>query len=225
MSNAVGQRVGQGELGLDWPVRQGPARWSARSEEPLIFHPGRVVELSASGANAAFSVAVLGVREAQSADEPTAWVGDREAGLFASDVEASGVDLDALVWVEASSPKGIAGAVTHLTRSGAFGCVVVDLSTGGREAEPLPAPLLARLERMCRAHDCCVLCVTDRAPERASLGPLVSLRLHAARVQLEGETFVEVQTLRDKRGGALRTRRFRLVPPDGAGGGPPCLRT
>ena len=167
----------------------------------------------------------MGVREAQAAQEPTAWIGTRDAGLFASDVEASGVDLDALVWIEASSPAEVAGALTHLTRSGAFGCVVADVSLGARDGESLPAPLLARLEGMCRAHDCCVLCITDRAPEWAALGPLVSLRLHAVRVDLEGEALVEVKTLRDKRGGALRTRRFRLAPPEGAVGGRPCPRS
>ena len=218
MSNAVGQRVGQGKGAENWPVRQGPAKWEARSDAPLVFHPGRMVEVSATGAEAALSVAVLGVREAQSAEEPTAWIGTREAGAFALDIEASGVDLSALVWIEAATPGDVARAVTHLTRSGAFGCVVVDLSAVSRESVSLPVPLLARLEGMCRAHNCCVLCVTARSSEREALGPLVSLRLHAMRVEVDGESLIDVQTLRDKRGGSLRTVRLRLAAPEGADG-------
>jgi hypothetical protein len=61
-------------------------------------------------------------------------------------------------------------------------------------------PLQSRLERTAALHGTCVLCLTDKAPDAGSLGPLVSWRGEARRVSARGAVVrAEVVALKDKR--------------------------
>ncbi len=82
------------------------------------------------------------------------------------------MDLAALVVVRTGDARTAGRAADVLLRSGAFGLVVLDLGTN----TALPTPLQGRLVQLALKHDAAVLCLTDKEPDTASLGSLVSLR-------------------------------------------------
>jgi len=172
---------------------------------------GRLVELSGAGASAVLTAAVQLVLDAQAAREPAAWIGTDESSFYPPDVAESGVDLAALVVVRiplagATRPRAalLAVAAERLLRSGAFGLVLLDLGP-----EPVLAqPLQSRLLGLAQHHQAAVLCMTEKSAETASLGSLVSLRVHVQRTWLGGERFAcELRVCKDKRRGPVWSER------------------
>lgn len=175
------------------PKRVEAPAWS------LATLSGRLVELSSVGASAALSFTAQLLHEAQRQGEPVAWVQGRDSLFYPPDLAATGVDLGALPILRPAAPGDLGKIVGHLLRSGAFGLIVVDLSHGEAE-RALPAPLQSRLERTAALHGTCVLCLTDKAADTGSLGPLVSWRGEARRVAARGAVVrAEVVALKDKR--------------------------
>ncbi|MGC4081978.1 MAG: hypothetical protein QM736_07700 [Vicinamibacterales bacterium] len=119
--------------------------------------------------------------------------------LFPPDVVEGGVDLDALPVVRVPDVRLAGRAADHLTRSGGFGLVVVDLSDAGRA--DLPAPLLTRLLGLTRQHNVAVLLLTKKSHERSSVHSLISLRADAQWRAIDGGYEVCVRVLKDKRSG------------------------
>src|SRR2546423_4841174 len=110
---------------------------------------GRLVELSARGASATLTTAIGFVLEAQSAAEPVGWITPASASFYPPDVADSGVDLAALVVVRAPTAIAAVRAAERLLRSGAFGLVVIDYTSG--EATSLTAPVQGRLLTLAQA--------------------------------------------------------------------------
>jgi len=179
---------------------------------------GRLVELSGDGSSAVLTAATKLMLDAQAAREPAAWVGTDESCFFPPDVAESGVDLAALVVVRIPLARVASGASTaagsgkrspaslmavaaeRLMRSGAFGLVLLDL---GR-AHALTQPLQSRLLGLAQHHQTAVLCLTHKSEQEASIGSLVSLRVHVARTWLGGERFAcELHVRKDKRRGPV----------------------
>jgi len=75
--------------------------------------------------------------------------------------------------------------------------VLVDLGI-----EPaLPAHASSRLAGLAKQHGTAVVCLTDKDARRPSLGPLVSLRVHADRRTFgDGRYRCEASAIKDKRG-------------------------
>lgn len=175
------------------PKRVEAPAWS------LATLSGRLVELSSVGASAALSFTAQLLHEAQRQGEPVAWVQGRDSLFHPPDLAATGVDLRALPILRPPTPGDLGKIVGHLLRSGAFGLIVVDLSHSEAD-RALPVPLQSRLERTAALHGTCVLCLTDKAPDAGSLGPLVSWRGEARRVSARGAVVrAEVVALKDKR--------------------------
>ena len=151
--------------------------------------------------------------DAQRHREPTAWIGRKDAPFYPPDAADAGVDLSALAVVWAGDAKAAAKAADLLVRSGAFGLVVLDL---GRDAR-LPMHASSRLAMLAKQHRAAVVCLTGKDAVRPSLGPLVSLRAHAAaRVRGEGGRYrCDVVVLKDKRGGATWSFAEVCRGPDG----------
>lgn len=185
------------------PKRVEAPTWS------LATLAGRLVELSSGGAGAALSFTAQLLHEAQRQGEPVAWVQGQESLFYPPDLAAVGIDLRALPILQPAQPGDLAKIVTHLLRSGAFGLIVVDLGgdTGDgpqkrQTREALPVPLQSRLERTAALHGTCVLCLTGKSAEAGSLGPLVSWRGEARRLEGRGvgaTIRIELQVLKDKR--------------------------
>ncbi|HUJ62050.1 MAG TPA: recombinase A [Kofleriaceae bacterium] len=161
---------------------------------------GRLVELSARGASAVLTAAVELVIEAQSEGEPVAWLAPGTGTFYPPDVADSGVDLAAL-----------ARAAERVLRSGAFGLVVLEL---GAPAE-LPTASQGRLVTLAQTHDAAVVCLTEKSPDAASLGSLISLRAEALRARGDGDFAITVRALKDKRRGPGWTHATRRRGPAG----------
>ena len=172
---------------------------------------GRLVELSARGASAVLTAAVELVIEAQSEGEPVAWLAPGTGTFYPPDVADSGVDLAALVVVRARDLAALARAAERVLRSGAFGLVVLEL---GAPAE-LPTASQGRLVTLAQTHDAAVVCLTEKSPDAASLGSLISLRAEALRARGDGDFAITVRALKDKRRGPGWTHATRRRGPAG----------
>ena len=151
------------------PARGGSPRWC------LAEVAGRLVELTGWRSGAAFSTALALVVDAQREGEPAVWVGPRARSFFPPDAEAAGVDLAALPVVRLAEERAIPFAADVLARSGAFGLLVLDL---GRSS--LSMGVLSRLASLARAHAAAIVLLTEKSPERPSLGSVVSFRADAS---------------------------------------------
>jgi len=186
--------------------------------KPLSPEGGReaslpsLTEISASASGAPLTLAFRLVLEAQRRGEPAAWIGRKDAPFYPPDAADGGVDLAALAVVWAADAIGAAKAADLLARSGAFGLIVLDL---GREAR-LPAHASSRLAMLAKQHEASIVCLTDKDAAQPSLGPLVSLRAHAASCTREGGRFrCEAVALKNKRSGILWSLAEVCRGPDG----------
>lgn len=185
---------------------------------------GRLVEISGASASAVLTAAVGLVLDAQGRGEPAAWVSPRASTFYPPDVEASGVDLGALVVVRVPEAGAAARAADRLLRSGAFGLVVVDLAGGGSEGSAAPkSPSksletsgLTRLLGLARRHEAALVLLTRKGESAPSVGSLVSVRVEARRERVEAGRFrCALRALKDKRRGPGWTWEERRRGPVG----------
>ena len=201
-------------------------------------HWSRLVEVSAAQGRGCFTTAVSNLIAAQQRDEPTAWVQLELGGaLYPPDLADSGIDLDALLVVQAPSPKAQLRSAELLVRSGAFGLLVLDLtyagsyagSTASRDPRSLAAKRApsrfhrvsdpawqSRLAALAREHQSRILVISSKADEAPSLGPMVTLRL-APRWERSapGELLLDQVVLKNKGGGSLPSARASYRTPAG----------
>ena len=173
---------------------------------------GRLCELAADAHGAQLTLACAMLRDYQRAAEPVAWVTTTRDTFFPPDVARGGVDLAALPVVTVPDPPAAASAAERLTRSGAFGLIVLEL--GARLA--LPAAFLGRLARLARRHDTALLCLTTPAPG-ATLGSLIALRGRAFRdaAPQAGRLRCGIHVSKDRQRGPGRTLAASYHAPHG----------
>ncbi len=184
---------------------------------PALLPAGRLVELvGAAGLSARTTTALAVIAQAQREGEPAAWIQPEGGGLFPPDVAESGVDLDALVVIHVPAAAGAAGlarAAELLLRSNGFGVVVVDLRGG----VPPGDAWSGRLAGLARQHVLRLVVLTDEAARRSGVGPLVSVRVRAARRRRgPGAWDVDAEVLRNKSGATLDARPLVRRGPQGA---------
>ncbi len=186
---------------IDFEARRGP---EAPPTPTLakVLPKARLVEVSGRHACARTTTAVSCVVQAQAGGELVAWVQPKDGALFPPDLDASGVDLEALVAIHVprhAGPFALVRAAEWLARSGAFGLTVVDLT----DALPRGSSTnwQGRLQGLLRQHSGRILLLTSNAHEDPSSGPLVSLRVEASRGALHAGRFeVHAHVLKDKIG-------------------------
>lgn len=153
---------------------------------------GRLTELSQPRAWGALTLLAGLVREAQLRGEAVAWVAAGATVFHPGDFGFRGIDLGGLTVVR--PPKGGAPeAADLLSRSGAFGLVVVDGWEG-----PADEGMLGRLARLAETRQLALVVVTRKPASAPGLGAQVSLRIGLER-RPRG---ARVTVLRDKRAGA-----------------------
>lgn len=155
---------------------------------------GRLTEISGVGAVALLTSAIGLVLDAQLESEPVAWITLPNTSFYPPDVADSGVDLDALAVIKVPAAYQAARAADRLTRSGAFGLIVLDLGKGAR----IPTALQGRLVGLAKRHDTAIVCLTHKTRESASLGSMVSLRAEAIRDRADEHFRCSVSVLKDK---------------------------
>jgi recombination protein RecA len=191
-------------MNLDIPnlVVAGRLRTDAPGESSSFWRldtvAGRLVEVSSGGPTASLTIAVGLVLEAQQRGEPAAWITASDSIFFPPDLDASGVDLQALPVVRVDDPSRAARATDVLMRSGGLALIVLDLgSTLG-----LPVPVQARLAGLAKKHHTALVCLTRKGTRRPSLGSLVSLRGEGATTRTSFDRFTwEIRIVKDKRRG------------------------
>ena len=176
---------------------------------------GRLVELSARGASATLTAAIEIVVEAQTQAEPVAWIAPTAGTFYPPDVADSGVDLAALVVVRVRDAIASARVAERLLRSGAFGLVVMDLCSPSGASAELAIAIQGRLVTLAQTHDAAIVCITDKTPDTASLGSLVSLRAEALRLRDRDDVSITVHALKDIRRGPGWAHSVRRRAPSG----------
>ena len=165
---------------------------------------GRLCELAAAPHGVHLTLACTIIRSFQLAAEPVAWVTNARAMFFPPDVAGSGADLAALPVVQVPDLAAVVAAADRLTRSGAFGLVLLELDAG-TGGGGVPAAVLGRLVRLARRHDTALLCLTTPG---IALGSPVSLRGRGFRsaAPWPGYACCGIHVLKDRRrapGGSL----------------------
>lgn len=181
-------------LPLDAFASAAPATWG------LDALRGRVVEFSAATDSAVLTAAASLVLEAQQINEPVAWITLPDSQFYPQDMQAHGIDLEALVVVRAADVTVAIRATERLLRSGGFGLVILDFA--GLDAVAVPEGRLGRLVTLAQTHDASAVCLTEKPRDVPSLGSLISLR--AQPVQRYGEDNVHqvhLEILKDKQFG------------------------
>ena len=133
---------------------------------------GRMSEFSGEHDQSRLSLAFTLVLDAQKNAEPVAWLTREESAFFPPDAQAHGIDLNALVVIRLPSSQAMARAADKLTRSGAFGLIILDLD----QDQHLPRPIISRLNHLCRKHCTAITCLTKKSETHPSLSALISLR-------------------------------------------------
>jgi recombination protein RecA len=217
---------------MEVPARVSPQKASAEflgSAWGLEACRGRLAELSGAAATAVLTLALGLVRRAQEAGEPAAWITEPRSTFFPPDAAAAGVDLEALVVVRVPGARLASRAADILVRSGGFGLVIIDgvavegsglVGGRGERAAWLPLAVQTRLAGLATKHRAAVVFLTEKTSEAPSLGPLVSLRLEAARARKAGPQHqhrfaLEARVLKDKRRGLGWRHEELCRAPDG----------
>jgi recombination protein RecA len=164
------------------------------------FPLGQVVELWGSAASGRTRLALRAVAEAHRALRLAAYV-DGPGELYPPALSALGVNPARLLWVRpagataaAEQSTQLGWAALQLLRSGAFVCVVLDLTHPGHRLSPQASKRL--LDAASQAGGLLLLLTPEEAPADGSL----RLRMSA------GPRGVHVEVVRSRQGMAARSR-------------------
>lgn len=182
---------------LDTLSRAQPLNRDSVTGTLAVHLQGKLCEASWHGHDAVFSLAFSLVKECQTMGEPAAWLSLKGHLFFPPDAADSGVDLNALPLVRLETAQALGRAADQLARSGAFGLLVIDLSSL-KNAE-LPAPLITRLLGLGQKHRCTLLFLTHKPKEAPSLSPLIGVRMQTSRRRIAPGKFACVaEGVKDK---------------------------
>lgn len=173
------------------PPSAAPQPQAAPAALPLQALMGRLTQVASGAQGGGSTVAAALVATAQRQRQPVAWVQWQGGSLYPPDLQAQGIALAALLVVHVGCPDRAhvrLRATELLLRSGGYGLVVVDLTSGR-----LPTGLAwqHRLQHWARQHHSAVVLLTraDGAGPSPSLGALIGLQLCPERQQLASGLF------------------------------------
>jgi hypothetical protein len=159
------------------------------------FPLGEAVELCGEAASGRTSLALRAVAAAHREERLCAWVdGPRE--LYPPAAAALGVDLERLLVVRPQAPEQRVWAAVQLARSGAFACVVLDLTRGvgatGRTVRPGLAEARKLADAAERGGGLLLLLTSPEAPADG---------VTRLRTEARGGEGWSVEVVRSRRGG------------------------
>jgi len=167
---------------------------AARGSWQLDNLIGILAEISDEAPAGALSFATEIVNEAQSQNEPVAWVAAADSIFFPPDLLSRGVDLGAVAVIRVHGETDALTASEWLLRSGAFGLVIVDLGGQGNVSDAA----LGRILKLAERTQCAVLFLTRKRRDEPSLGSRISLRGCIVR-PAGGSLSIDIHTVKDKR--------------------------
>jgi hypothetical protein len=164
---------------------------------------GILAEVSEEVPSGAVSFAAEIIAQAQTQNEPVAWVTGTESVFFPPDLQNQGIDLSAVAVIRVEGETDSLMAAEWLVRSGAMGLVVVDLDAHGNVTDAS----LGRLLKLAERKFCAVLFLTRKRGQDPSLGSRISLRGCITRSG-SGPFVIDIRTTKDKRSN-LSSRQSR----------------
>lgn len=162
-----------------------------------VFRLGACVELSGEEGAGRSSLALGVVASACREKRLAAWV-DGPAELYPPSAEGRGIDLRRLLMVRPKAPAQLVWAAVQLLRSGAFACVVLDVSHTGVRLSMLEAKKLLDAARA--GGSLLVLLTTKAAPAQGLL------RLECTSSDAEPRLHVVSGSVQEPPGQALSVR-------------------
>lgn len=145
------------------------------------FPLGEVVELWGSPASGRTRLALRAVAEAHRALRLAAFV-DGPGELYPPALAALGVEAGRLFWVRPGASFQGSWAALQLLRSGAFACVVLDLTHTGQRLAPAAAKRLH--DAAARAGGLLLLLTPEEAPGEGTLRLRTTAGLHGMHVEV-----------------------------------------
>lgn len=142
------------------------------------------------------------LREAQEQGESVVWISLGQSTFYPPDLDAGGVDLEALPVIRVPDAAAAARAADKLLRSGGFALVVLDFDRRTERDAQLPITQQTRLVGLCHKHRSTLLCLTQKSRDANSLGSLVGLRAEGSTQRTGFRQFTwTLHFLKDKRQG------------------------
>lgn len=171
---------------------------------------GILAEISEQTPSGAVSFAVEIIAEAQSRNEPVAWVAGAGSIFFPPDLQQCGIDLSAVAVIRAGGETNSLTAAEWLLRSKAFGLVIVDLEGPGTTTDAS----LGRIQKLAERGQAAVVFLTRKLRQDPSLGSRISLRGCVCRSGA-GPLHVDIHTVKDKRSNSSSRQSRQYHGPSG----------
>jgi len=165
---------------------------------------GRIAHTWGQATSARATIAAPLMLHAQHHGALVAWVTSTRAIPYAPDLEAMGLDLDAIILVRLRSDEDALIAAERLMRSGAIGVMVVEVAQCSARTWGRRQPRIRRLQGLAEHHGACVIIGARR---RIALGPLVAVEARVTRARTTAGVCLELEFIKDKRA----ARAARLV--------------
>jgi hypothetical protein len=171
---------------------------------------GVLAEISEAQPAGAVSYVAEIIADAQSQNEPVAWVAGTDSIFFPPDLLRRGVDLSAVAVIRAGGETESLTAAEWLVRSGSIGLVIVDCDGHWSVNDGS----LGRIQKLAERSLCAVVFLTRKGGRDPSLGSRISLRGCITR---SGNTpfAVYIHTIKDKRSNSSSRQSRQYNGPSG----------
>jgi recombination protein RecA len=192
----------------------------------VTYLAGKLVELRSTRSSAVLTAGLDLVQKAQASLESAVWVTSPSSIFFPVDAAAWGIDLNALPVVRLSGTMAILKALDKLTRSGAFGLIILDfvsLWSPRKKCKKTPVALThislsqqSRLLGLAQQHQTAIVFLTSKRCSFSVTGSLLSLRGEVSRSNVSTDLHeVQVLILKDKQRGPGWHHAERCCGPEG----------
>jgi recombination protein RecA len=171
---------------------------------------GTLAEVSEEAPSGAVSLVVELIAEAQSRNEPVAWVAGTTSVFFPPDLAARGIDLSAVAVIRVGGETASLTAAEWLVGSGAMGLVIVDSGRHGNVSDAS----LGRLLKLADRNQSAVVFLTRKRRHDPSLGSMISLRGCITRSGA-GPFVIDIHTAKNKRSASSSRQRRQYNGPSG----------
>ncbi len=171
---------------------------------------GILAEVSEESHAGAVSFVSEIIAEAQSKNEPVAWVAGTDSTFFPPDLQKRGVDLSAVAVIRAGQEADSLTAAEWLVRSGSMGLVIIDLEVHGNVSDAS----LGRILKLAERNLCAVVFLTRKRRHDPSLGSRITLRGCITRSGA-GPFAIEMYTVKDRRSNSSSRQNRQYNGPTG----------
>jgi recombination protein RecA len=171
---------------------------------------GVLAEVSEERPSGAVSFVTEIIVEAQTRNEPVAWVSGADSIFFPPDLAARGVDVSAVAVIRAGGENESLTAAEWLAGPAAIGLLIVDAEGQWNVSESS----LGRILKLAEKNQCAVIFLTRKRRHEPSLGSRIAVR---GCIERSGTLplIVDITTVKDKRSNSSTRQRRQYNGPSG----------